>query len=71
MAIGGGRGTASAASSPSSSPQLCMPEEDDLESVPLLRPSYLILCRDIRGKKMRKDSVLLVKCESMLYDYFL
>lgn len=40
MAMGGGRGTASAPSSPSSSPQLCMPEDEDLESVPLLRPSF-------------------------------
>lgn len=39
MAIGGGRGTESAPSSPSSSPQLCMPEELDLDKVPLDRPS--------------------------------
>lgn len=40
MAMGGGRGTASAPSSPSSSPQLCMPDDEDFESVPLLRPSF-------------------------------
>lgn len=45
MAIGGGRGTESAPSSPSSSPQLCIPEEEDLDSVPLLRPSFLTLCK--------------------------
>lgn len=44
MAMGGGSGTASAPSSPSSSPQLCMPEEEDLDSVPLLRPSFRPLC---------------------------
>lgn len=42
MAIGGGRGTASAPSSPSSSPQLCMPDEEDLDRVPLLSPSLRI-----------------------------
>lgn len=46
IAIGGGRGTASAPSSPSSSPQLCMPDEEDLESVPLLSPSLRIRCRE-------------------------
>lgn len=44
MAIGGGRGTESAPSSPSSSPQLCMPDELDLDSVPLDRPSLRTLC---------------------------
>lgn len=44
MAIGGGRGTESAPSSPSSSPQLCMPEELDLDNVPLDRPSLRTLC---------------------------
>lgn len=48
MAIGGGRGTASAPSSPSSSPQLCMPEEEDLDRVPLLSPSLRIRWRDRR-----------------------
>lgn len=48
MAIGGGRGTESGPSSPSSSPQLCIPEEEDLERVPLLNPSFLILCEDRR-----------------------
>lgn len=45
MAMGGGSGTASAPSSPSSSPQLCMPDDDDLDSVPLLRPSFRALCK--------------------------
>lgn len=44
MAIGGGRGTESAPSSPSSSPQLCMPEELDLDNVPLDKPSLRTLC---------------------------
>lgn len=52
MAIGGGRGTESAPSSPSSSPQLCIPEEEDLESVPLLRPSFLTLCKENRGTRL-------------------
>lgn len=43
MAMGGGRGTESAPSSPSSSPQLCMPDELDLDSVPLDRPSLRTL----------------------------
>lgn len=46
MAIGGGRGTASAPSSPSSSPQLCIPDEEDLDRVPLLSPSLRIRWRE-------------------------
>lgn len=46
MAIGGGRGTASAPSSPSSSPQLCIPDEEDFERVPLLSPSLRMRCRE-------------------------
>ncbi|TNN79746.1 hypothetical protein EYF80_009979 [Liparis tanakae] len=51
MAIGGGRGTASAPSSPSSSPQLCMPDEEDLERVPLLSPSLRIRWRKRGGEQ--------------------
>lgn len=47
--MGGGRGTESAPSSPSSSPQLCMPDELDLDSVPLDRPSLRTLCRTTAG----------------------
>ena len=54
MAMGGGRGTESAPSSPSSSPQLCMPDEEDLESVPLLRPSLRTLCKE-RGERGERD----------------
>lgn len=50
MAIGGGSGTASAPSSPSSSPQLCMPDEEDLDRVPLLSPSLRIRWREIKNK---------------------
>lgn len=55
IAIGGGRGTASAPSSPSSSPQLCIPEDDDFESVPLLSPSFRPLCgeKNINTNKHR------------------
>lgn len=51
MAMGGGRGTVSAPSSPSSSPQLCMPDDEDLESVPLLRPSLRTLCLNLWKKE--------------------
>lgn len=52
MAIGGGRGTESAPSSPSSSPQLCMPEELDLDNVPLDKPSLRTLC-NTHGRQSR------------------
>jgi len=55
MAIGGGRGTESGPSSPSSSPQLCIPEEEDLDKVPLLKPSFLILCEDRRERNRKKE----------------
>lgn len=50
MAIGGGRGTESAPSSPSSSPQLCMPDELDFDRVPLDKPSLRTLCNPHRLK---------------------
>lgn len=55
MAIGGGRGTASAPSSPSSSPQLCMPDEEDLDRVPLLSPSLRIRWGVERVRRMMKS----------------
>lgn len=62
--MGGGSGTASAPSSPSSSPQLCMPEEEDLDSVPLLRPSFRPLYNQINGCSFRlgHDNQALFTC---------
>lgn len=57
MAMGGGRGMVSVPSSHSSSPQLCMPDEDDLESVPLPRPSILILCEEESGGTLYYNSI--------------
>lgn len=61
IAIGGGRGTASAPSSPSSSPQLCMPDEEDLDRVPLLRPSLRMRYR----QKWKSDCQILNNTISM------
>lgn len=58
MAIGGGRGTASAPSSPSSSPQLCMPDEEDLDRVPLLNPSLRIRWREREREKNNNSQLV-------------